>query len=348
MHNVNIGSYTVGPGQKPFIICEISANHNGSLEKALQLINAAIETGCDAIKLQTYTPETMTMDIKGEDFYIGDGPWAGNYLYDLYKSAHTPYEWHQPIFERARAGGVEIFSTPFDKTAVDLLSELKVSAFKIASFELTDLPLIKYAASKMKPLIISTGLGSLHDISAAIEAAQSVGNSDIVLLHCISSYPAPIEECNINTIEHMSKTFGLPVGLSDHTLSNTASITAVARGACVIEKHFTLDRKDIGPDSAFSLEPSEFKALVNDCANSWKSLGTVNYKLKPSEKLNLSFRRSIYFCKDMKAGEKISETSIRIIRPGFGLPPSEFERLIGRTLANNVTAGTAVSFEHFI
>ena len=345
---LKIGKRLIGQNCEPFIICEISANHNGSLDKAFELISAAAATGCDAIKLQTYTPDTMTIDHESEDFFITGGLWDGYKLYDLYREAHTPFEWHKPLFEHARQLGVEILSTPFDETAADLLESLDVAAYKIASFELTDIPLIKYVAKKNKPLIMSTGLANLFEISSAVNAAQSVGNNQIVLLHCISSYPAPIEQSNVRTVAHLADTFDVVSGLSDHTLSNAASIASVAIGGSVIEKHFTIRRADGGPDGPFSLEPKEFSILTRECKEAWYALGKVDYALKEAEIRNLKFRRSIYFVRDLEAGSLVSAKDVKIIRPGFGLEPGEIDNVIGKRLSVKVTRGTATSWDYFI
>lgn len=343
---IMIGDRYVGPSHKPFIICEVSANHNGSLERALELIDAAASTGCDAIKLQTYTPDTMTIDHDSADFLITGGLWDGYKLYDLYKEAHTPFEWHSELFEHARSLGVQILSTPFDESAADFLEKLDVPAYKIASFELTDIPLIKYVAKKGKPVILSTGLGSLHEISSAVNAMQSVGNQQIILLHCVSSYPAPIEQSNVRTVAHLAETFDTVSGLSDHTLSNSASIASIALGGSVIEKHFTLKRSDGGPDSSFSLEPDEFRRLTAECNDAWVSLGEVSYSLKEAEINNLQFRRSIYFINDKCAGTFVTRKDVKIIRPGHGLPPASIENVVGRKLAVDVRRGSPVKLEH--
>jgi len=344
---VKIGNRKVGRGYEPYIICEISANHNGKIENAKELITVAASSGCDAIKLQTYTPDTMTIDHNGADFLINGGLWDGYKLYDLYSEAQTPFEWHGELFSHARNLGVEIFSTPFDKSAADLLEELGSQAYKIASFELTDLPLIRYVAKKGKPIILSTGLASLSEIETAVNAVNSQGNDQIILLHCISSYPTPVAESNIKTVRHLSDTFDVVAGLSDHTLTNAASIASIALGGSVIEKHFTLRRADGGADATFSLEPHEFERLVAESKDAWLSLGKVNYSLKESEKQNMKFRRSIYFINNMDKGSIVTPEDIRIIRPGFGLPPDEIEKIIGRRLRMNVTRGQATAWNQF-
>ena len=280
---ISIDNRLIGSEHPPYIICELSGNHNGSIDRALDLIDAAAETGCDAIKLQTYTPDTMTIDCRGADFQITGGTWSGYNLYQLYQEAHTPFEWHKILFEHAKKKGVTIFSTPFDETAADLLEALGAPAFKIASFEIVDLELIAHVAKKRKPIILSTGMANLSEIELATNTARENGCEDIVLLHCVSSYPAPSDESNLNTMKHLSDAFDVVGGLSDHTLGTATSVAAVALGGSVIEKHFTLARSDGGPDSAFSLEPSEFKALIKDCCDAWSSLGKVSYTPKKAE-----------------------------------------------------------------
>jgi len=345
---VKIGSRLVGEKHEPYVICEISANHNGDKSRAYELIKAAALTGADAIKLQTYTADTMTIDHDSDDFLIEGGLWDGYSLHKLYTEAQTPFEWHAELFSYAKSLGVDIFSTPFDESAADLLDALDVCAFKIASFELTDLPLIRHVAKKGKPLILSTGLASLREISQAVEAVQAEGNSQIILLHCVSSYPAPIDQSNVRTVSHLAKTFGVVSGLSDHTLTSAASVASIALGGSVIEKHFTLDRSDGGPDAAFSLEPDEFRSLTRDCKDAWSSLGTASYELKEAERNNLKFRRSIYFVRDLDPGEIVSANDVRIIRPGFGLSPVEIEKVIGRRLKIKVTRGMATNWDQFI
>ena len=289
----------------------------------------------------------MTMDHDSEDFMIHGGLWDGYKLYDLYAEAQTPFEWHKELFSHARNLGVEIFSTPFDESAADLLESLDVHAFKIASFELTDLPLIRHVAKKGKPIIMSTGLASLHEISGAVDAVYAEGNEQIILLHCVSSYPAPIQQSNVRTVKHLSDTFDVVSGLSDHTLSNVASVAAIAVGGSVIEKHFTLRRSDGGPDAAFSLEPYEFTNLTRECKDAWSSLGKVDYSIKEAEQQNLIFRRSIYFVRDLAEGTIVTEKDVRVIRPGFGLAPNDINRIIGRRLKVDVKRGKATTWEHF-
>lgn len=345
--NLSIQDRKIGSDQPPYIIAELSANHNGSLERALQTIDAAHQAGADAIKLQTYTADTMTIDCDREDFMIKGGLWDGYKLYDLYRWAETPFEWHQAMFEYARKLGITVFSTPFDESAVDLLEQLDAPAYKIASFENTDLHLIRYVAKTGKPMIMSTGMASEEEIAEAVDAARSAGCNELVLLHCISSYPAPMDQANIRQLAELGRRFDVVPGLSDHTLGTTASVAAVALGACVIEKHFTLSRADKGPDSEFSIEPDELKRLCQDTRDAWQALGQVGYDRQPAEAGSKVFRRSIYFVRDLPAGSVIGPEDIRRIRPGMGLAPKYFGSLIGRRLKTDVRAGTATSFAFF-
>ena len=342
--HVTIDGRGIGPGHPPYVICEISGNHNGSLDRALSLIDAAAETGCDAIKLQTYTPDTMTIDCDTPDFTISGGLWDGRTLYSLYEEAHTPFEWHEALFARAREHGVTVLSTPFDESAADLLDELGCPAFKIASFEANDLALIAHVAAKGKPMIISTGLASLGEIELAVSTARENGCNDLVLLHCISSYPAPSDQSNLRTIPHLGEAFDVVVGLSDHTHGTATSVAAVALGAAVIEKHFTLAREDGGPDAAFSLEPAEFARLCEDCRHGWMSLGRVSYRLSPAENANLAFRRSLYAVCDIAAGEALTRENVRSIRPGYGLPPRTLPSVLGRCANRAIARGTPLSW----
>ena len=347
MRYLTIADRRIGPEYPPYIICELSGNHNGSLERMLQLVEAAAKTGCDAIKIQSYTPDTMTIDCDREDFHIKSGPWAGRTLYDLYREAHTPFEWHPAIFAKARELGVTLFSTPFDETAVDLLESLDAPAYKIASFEIVDLPLIEYVASKGKPMIISTGMANLAEIEAAVATARSTGCNDLVLLHCVSSYPAPSEESNLRTIPHMAQAFDVVTGLSDHTHGTAVSVAAVALGAAVIEKHFTLARSDGGPDAAFSLEPSEFEGLADDCRNAWQALGQVRYDLQGSERASAVFRRSLYVVEDIPKGGTITRQNVRSIRPGYGLSPSQLSTVLDRRATCSLFRGYPLNRENF-
>ncbi len=342
---VTIAGRKIGPDHPPYVICELSGNHNGSLERALKMVEAAAKTGCDAIKLQTYTPDTLTIDSDSPDFRIKGGLWDQRTLYDLYREAHTPYEWHAAIFARAAECGVTIFSTPFDETAADLLDELGAPAFKIASFEAVDLELIAYVARKGKPMLISTGLANLGEIEAAVKTARDNGCTELILLHCISSYPAPSEDSNLATMPHLGAAFDVVVGLSDHTHGSATSVAAIALGGCVIEKHFTLARADGGPDSAFSLEPTEFTNLCLDCKNAWLSLGRVHYDIKGAELGSLTFRRSLYVVQDIAAGETFSRANVRSIRPGFGLPPAAIDKVLGKFARKSLKRGTALSWD---
>lgn len=345
MKEIHIDGRPIGPGYKPYIIAELSANHNGSIERAFETIEMAKNAGADAIKLQTYTPDTMTIDCDKPDFQVEGGLWDGYKLYDLYKWAHTPFEWHKAMFEKAKELGITIFSTPFDETAVDLLEELNAPAYKIASFELTDLLLIKRVAQTGKPMIISTGMGNYDEIAEAVKTARENGCDELVVLHCISGYPSPVEQANIATIPDISKQFDCIVGLSDHTLGTAVSVASIVMGASLIEKHVTLSRKEKGPDSEFSLEPHELLALCNDTEFAWKAIGSVGYDRKPVEEASMKFRRSIYFVKSLKAGDIISEDDIRRVRPGYGLPPKYFYELIGKCVTADVEFGTATSWE---
>jgi N-acetylneuraminate synthase len=336
---LEIAGRLIGPAHPPFIVAELSANHAGRLDRALELVEAAAATGADAIKIQTYTADTLTIPHESEDFRIRGGLWDGYTLHQLYQQAFTPYEWHPVLFERARKLGITMFSTPFDETAVDLLAALGAPAFKIASFEAIDLPLIAYAAKQGKPLIISTGLASLGEIEAAARTARSAGAGGLALLHCTSAYPAPIEEANVRTVAHLAETFAVVAGLSDHAPGSSACVATIALGGAIIEKHFTLARSDGGPDAAFSLEPAEFKRLVEDCKSAWAALGRVQYDIVGSERGNLRFRRSLYAVKPIKAGEPISRDNVRSIRPGFGLAPKHLDAIVGRKAARDIDYG---------
>lgn len=344
--SINIAGRRLATDESPYIIAELSANHNGKLETALKIIEEARKCGADAVKLQTYTADTITLNSGSEEFRIKGGLWDGRILYDLYQEAHMPWEWHKPLFEHARKLGITIFSSPFDNTAVDLLEDLNAPAYKIASFEAVDIPLIKYVASTGKPMIISTGMANAEEIEEAINAAREGGCKELAILHCVSGYPAPAADYNLRTIPDLIARFGLVTGLSDHTLDNTTAITSVALGASIIEKHFTLDRKGGGPDDSFSLEPAELTALCRDSKTAWQALGSVNYERKSSEEGNVQFRRSLYFVKDMKAGDIITPDSIRSVRPGYGLPPAMYEQVIGKRLVKNVEFAEAVLEGH--
>jgi N-acetylneuraminate synthase len=337
--DLDIAGRKIGPGQPPYVICELSGNHNGSLERALAMIDAAAATGCDAIKLQTYTPDTITLASDAADFRITDGPWAGRTLHDLYAEAYTPYDWHAALFERAKARGVTIFSTPFDATAVELLERLGAPAYKIASFEAIDLPLIARVAACGKPMIISTGLASLDEMGAALQTAQAHGAAGVALLHCVSSYPAPIEEANVRTVPDLAQRFDVVTGLSDHTPGSAAAVAAVALGAAIIEKHFTLARADGGPDAAFSLEPAEFAAMTADCKAAWRALGAATYDELGSERAAAGHRRSLYVAAPVKAGEALTAANVRSVRPGYGLAPKHLPQVLGRKAARDLAFG---------
>lgn len=343
--NLTIDGREIGPSRPPYVIAELSANHNGSIETALKIIGEAKRAGADAVKLQTYRPDTITLDVDRPEFRITGGLWDGKSLYQLYEEAHTPWDWHKTLFEHARKLGITIFSSPFDPTAVDLLESLGAPAYKIASFEAVDLPLISYVASKGKPMIISTGMADEAEIQEAVDAARSAGCRQLALLHCVSGYPAPSEEYNLRTIADMQARYGTPVGLSDHTLDNTTAIASVAMGACIIEKHFTLDRKGGGPDDSFSLEPADMAALCRDAKTAWRALGAVDYGCKASERANVQFRRSLYFVKPLAAGETITADAVRSVRPGYGLAPKHLPEVIGRRVKTAVQYGDPVTLD---
>lgn len=333
---ITIAGRRIAADAPPYIIAELSANHNGKLEIALKIIDEAKKAGADAVKLQTYRPDTITLDCDNEEFRIKGGLWDGRTLYELYEEAHMPWEWHKPLFEHARKLGITIFSSPFDTTAVDLLEDLGAPAYKIASFEAVDLALIEYVAKTGKPMIISTGMADAEEIQEAIDAAQGAGCKELAILQCVSGYPAPAEDYNLRTIPDMIERFGLVTGLSDHTLDNTTAITSVALGASLIEKHFTLDRNGGGPDDSFSLEPKDLEALCRDSKTAWQALGKVDYGRKLSEQGNAQFRRSLYFVKDLKVGDVITEDAVRSVRPGYGLSPKHFKKIIGKTVSKDV------------
>jgi len=337
----------IGAGFAPFIIAEMSGNHNQSLDRALEIVEAAAKTGAHALKIQTYTPDTMTLDIGEREFHISDPKslWEGASLYKLYGQAYTPWDWHKPIFDRALQLGMIPFSTPFDDTAVDFLESLDVPCYKIASFENTDLPLIRRVAATGKPLIISTGMATVAELDETVRAARGVGCKDLVLLKCTSTYPATPENTNIRTIPHMRELFGCEVGLSDHTMGVAVSVASVALGATVIEKHFTLNRADGGVDSSFSMEPAEMAQLVVESGRAWQSLGAVSYGPTEAEMKSLQFRRSLYLVRDLKAGEKLTRESVRAIRPGLGLPTKYLEILLGKTINRDVPRGTALHWD---
>jgi N-acetylneuraminate synthase len=339
-----IAGREISRNQPPYVIAELSANHNGKLETALKIIEEAAKAGADAVKLQTYRPDTITLDSDADEFKIKGGLWDGRTLYELYEEAHMPWEWHKPLFEHAQKIGIPIFSSPFDTTAVDLLEDLNAPAYKIASFEAVDLPLIRYVAATGKPMIISTGMADAEEIQEAITAAREGGCKQLAILHCVSGYPAPAEDYNLRTIGDMIERFGLVTGLSDHTLDNTTAIASVVLGASIIEKHFTLDRNGGGPDDSFSLEPADLTALCRDSKTAWKALGQVDYGRKSSEQGNAQFRRSIYVCKAIKKGEIISRENIRSVRPGYGLAPKHMDSVVGKTAKRDLEFGVPLTW----
>lgn len=344
--HISIAGRRIGSDMPPYVIAELSANHNGSLDTALKIISEAKKAGADAVKLQTYTADTITLNCDSEEFQIRGGLWDGKTLYQLYQEAHMPWDWHKPLFEYANSLGITIFSSPFDNTAVDLLEDLNAPAYKIASFEAVDVPLIKYVASTGKPMIISTGMADAEEIQDAINAAHEGGCRELAILHCVSGYPAPAEDYNLRTIPDMMERFGLVTGLSDHTLDNTTAIASVVLGASIIEKHFTLDRSGGGPDDSFSLEPPELAALCRDSRTAWSALGEINYGRKSSEQGNAQFRRSLYFVKDLKAGELITADAVRSVRPGFGLPPKMLDDVLGKRVSTDVSRFQPVSLSN--
>ncbi len=342
---IQIAGRPIGSDHPPYVIAEVSANHNGKLETAMRIIEEAKKAGADAAKLQTYKPDTITLNCDSEDFKIRGVLWDGRTLYELYEEAHMTWEWHKPLFEHARKVGITLFSSPFDNTAIDLLEDLNAPAYKIASFEAVDLPLIKYAASTGKPMIISTGMADAEEIQEAIDAAREGGCKELAVLHCVSGYPAPAEDYNLRTIPDMIQRFGLVTGLSDHTLDNTTAITSVAMGASIIEKHFTLDRSGGGPDDSFSLEPAELAALCHGAKTAWKSLGQVDYGRKSSEQGNVKFRRSLYFVKSLKKGDLITPDSIKSVRPGYGLKPRFFDLILNTKIICDVEINEPVTID---
>ena len=343
---IEINGRKIGVNYPPYVIAEMSANHNGDINNAYKIIDMAKASGADAVKLQTYHPDTITMDMNTPEFMIEGGLWDGQSLYELYKDAFMPWEWHSPLFVYAKKVGITIFSSPFDNTAVDLLEDLNTPAYKIASFEAVDIPLIKYVAQTGKPMIISTGMADIDEIQEAIEAAQEGGCKELSILHCVSGYPAPAEEYNLRTLVDMQKKFGLITGLSDHTIDNTTAVCSVALGALIIEKHVTLDRNSGGPDDSFSLEEKELKELCIGVKRAWDALGKINYERKSSEQGNVKFRRSLYFVKDIKVGEIITDSHVKSIRPGYGLQPKFIEDIIGKISIKAIKAGTPVKKEH--
>ncbi|BEE17199.1 pseudaminic acid synthase [Aeromonas enteropelogenes] len=342
---MQIAHQSIGPTQPPYVIAELSANHNGNLERALAIMTAAKEAGASAVKLQTYRPDTITLKSDRPEFQIHGGLWDGHSLYDLYEWAHTPWEWHQALFAKGCELGLTVFSSPFDFSAVDLLESLDCPAYKIASFELVDLPLIRYAAQTGKPLIMSTGMANEAEIAAAVEMALKHGNGQLALLHCVSGYPAPAAEYNLRAIPMLRQRFGVEVGLSDHTLGSATAIAATALGATLIEKHFTLARADGGPDCAFSMEPAELAELVASVNTAQAALGVADYQLTPSEQGNRAFRRSLYLVKEIAAGERLTEAHIKSVRPAIGLPPADYDRLLGKRVTRDMSANQPLDWE---
>ena len=344
---MKIAHKSIGSANAPFVIAEMSGNHNQSLERALEIVEAAAKTGAHALKIQTYTPDTMTLDLDEREFHISDPKslWAGTSLYKLYGQAFTPWEWHEAIFKRAKELGIIAFSTPFDATSVDFLESLDVPCYKISSFENTDLPLIRKVAATGKPMIISTGMASIAELDDTVRAARQAGCQDLVLLKCTSTYPATADNTNILTIPHMRELFGCEVGLSDHTMGVGVSVASVALGATVIEKHFTLNRADGGVDSSFSMEPAEMAQLVVETERAWQALGRVAYGPTAAEEKSIVFRRSLYVVKDLQAGEKLTADNVRAIRPGLGLPTKYLEQVLGKTVKQSVARGTALSWD---
>lgn len=335
----------IGNCYPPYLIAELSANHNGDINRAYKIMEEAKKAGADAIKLQSYTHETITIDCDSEEFQIHGGLWDGQTLYELYKGSHMPWEWHKPLFEKAKELGITIFSSPFDFTAVELLEELDAPAYKIASFEIVDLPLVARVAKTGKPMIMSSGMANKQDIQDAVDCARQNGCAELIVLHCVSGYPAPSDEYNLKTIADISERYNVLSGLSDHTIDNATAVAAVALGACVIEKHVTMDRDGGGADDSFSLEPKELAQLCKDCKTAWQSLGKVNYEQTATEKVNTKFRRSLYVVEDIMAGERFSPDNIRSIRPGFGLAPKYYDNILTHKAKQNISRGTPLSWD---
>jgi len=344
-NSININGRDIGHNQPPYIIAEMSANHNGSIDNAFSIVDMAKESGADAVKLQTYRPDTITMKMNTPEFMIEGGLWDGQSLYELYENAFMPWDWHKPLFDHAKKKDITIFSSPFDNSAVDLLEDLNSPAYKIASFEAIDLQLIKYVALTGKPMIISTGMADQEEIEEAIVTAKEGGCSSLAILHCVSGYPAPASDYNLRTLVDMKERFNLVSGLSDHTIDNTTAISSIALGASIIEKHVTLNRNGGGPDDSFSLEKSELEQLCKGAYTAWEALGKIDYGRKSSEQGNAKFRRSLYFIKNIQKGELITEEHVKSIRPGFGLAPKHFEEILGKEVSESIKSGTAVSWK---
>ena len=344
-NSININGRDIGHNQPPYIIAEMSANHNGSIDNAFSIVDMAKESGADAVKLQTYRPDTITMKMNTPEFMIEGGLWDGQSLYELYENAFMPWDWHKPLFDHAKKKDITIFSSPFDNSAVDLLEDLNSPAYKIASFEAIDLQLIKYVALTGKPMIISTGMADQQEIEEAIVTAKEGGCSSLAILHCVSGYPAPASDYNLRTLVDMKERFNLVSGLSDHTIDNTTAISSIALGASIIEKHVTLNRNGGGPDDSFSLEKSELEQLCKGAYTAWEALGKIDYGRKSSEQGNAKFRRSLYFIKNIQKGELITEEHVKSIRPGFGLAPKHFEEILGKEVSESIKSGTAVSWK---
>ncbi len=343
--NLKIGNRIIGQGHPTYLIAEMSANHAGDIENAKRIIREAKKAGADCVKIQTYTADTLTIDCSNEYFQIERGTWEGENLYQLYQKAYTPWEWQKELMEEAKKVGLDFFSTPFDKTSVDFLEEIGVEFYKIASFELVDLPLIRYVASKGKPMIMSTGMSTLGEIEEAVEAVRSQGNEQLALLRCASAYPAITDQMNLRTMQNMAEVFGVPVGLSDHSMGSVGAVTAVALGASIIEKHFCLDRELENPDSSFSMNPEEFGRMVQDIRQAEKAIGTVCYGTSKQEESSVVFRRSIFCVKDIAPGEALTEENIRVIRPGYGMKPKYYEEILGQVALKEIKRGTPISFQ---
>ncbi len=342
---MRVGNKEIGAGFPAYVIAEMSANHAGSLARAKEIIHAAKESGADCIKIQTYTPDTMTIDCDNDYFKISEGTWDGENLYHLYEKAYTPWEWQQELKEEAEKAGLDFLSTPFDKTSVDFLEELGVECYKIASFELVDLPLISYIAAKGKPIIMSTGMSTLGEIEQAVQTIKNAGNSQFALLRCASAYPAITDDMNLKTMQNMEQIFQVPVGLSDHSMGSVGAVTAVALGAKIVEKHFCLDRSIVNPDCSFSMNPAEFTQMVKDIRQAERAIGTVKYGVSKQEESNIVFRRSIFCVQDIKEGEKLTEENVRVIRPGYGLEPKYYPQVLGQRALRDIKRGTPLRLE---